>query len=275
MARVLAEAVTAPGRILVVDILGQGDYMTIQEAINAAQGENPSNTEQWLVLVAPGSYAETLTLYDYVHVAGFAPGPAALVKPSGASAIANGAECTLSNLALSGDSSPVVTTGTSFTGKLRLKNILIEDSEAEIGGLWVRAGKVEIRDSLLQCGGAPVQLTAGTVKIFNSVLRVYHEESFPGFFPYSALFVNGGTIEAYHSLFECASAYGSGIEFVAAPDSGKLQFCTVRQAGGVEAIKVDPIANLDTVYLANILANGVISAKITGMREGLTEDANI
>ena len=72
MARVLAEAVTAPGRIIVVDALGQGDYQTIQGAIDAAQAESPSNTEQWLVMVAPGLYAETLALYDYVHVAGFA-----------------------------------------------------------------------------------------------------------------------------------------------------------------------------------------------------------
>ena len=114
MTRVLAAAVTAPGRIIVVDLLGQGDYQTIQEAIDAAQAESPSNTEQWLVLVGPGVYAETLTLYDYVHVAGFAPGPTALIKPSGASAIANGAECTLSNLALSGDSSPLITTGVSW-----------------------------------------------------------------------------------------------------------------------------------------------------------------
>jgi len=277
MSRVLSEAVASLGRIITVDKLGQGDYQTIQEGINAAQAESPSDTEQWTVLVAPGVYAETLSLYDYVNVAGFAPGLAAVVKPSGAVAIAVGAECTLSNLSLSGDSSPLITTGTGMTGKLRLWNVLIENSQVGITCLWMNAsaGEIEIRDSVLQAGGAALLQYAGTVKIFNSILRTKHGESYPGYYPYPVIFSSAGTLEVYHSLIENCTEMGGGVEFNVAPTLSKFQFCTVRQAGGVEAFKCDPAGNLDTVYLAYILANGEISEKITGMREGLMVDSNV
>lgn len=274
MSRVLGEATAGAGRVIVADLMGQGDYQTIQAAIDAAQAESPSNTEQWLVLVAPGLYAETLTLRDYVNVAGFAPGPSAIVKPSGASAIAAAAECTLSNLALSGDSSPVMGTGAGFTGKLKLRDVVVEDDVYAISPLWVQAGEVEIRNSLLQGASVAVYHYGGTLKIFNSILRIHHDIVSP-FFYYPAMYVSGGTVEVYHSLIENTTQYGPGVEILSAPTLAKFEFCTVRQAGGDDAFKVDTAGNLDTVYLASILANGTVDAKITGLREAITIDSNV
>ena len=86
-------------RMYLVDAGGNGDHQTIQAAFNAAHAQAPSAAERWLVLVGPGIYPESLTLYDYVDVSGLAPGPAAIVQaPPGYSAVATPASCWLSNL---------------------------------------------------------------------------------------------------------------------------------------------------------------------------------
>lgn len=63
------------GRVLFVDsndgTQGYGDFSSIQGAIDAAFGNTPTLTEQWLVLVRPGAYAENLIFRDWIHVIGW------------------------------------------------------------------------------------------------------------------------------------------------------------------------------------------------------------
>ena len=60
------------GRLLYVDP-AQGDYQTIQEALDYAQTQTPTAIAPWAVLVRPGTYTEDLTFYSHIHVFG-APG---------------------------------------------------------------------------------------------------------------------------------------------------------------------------------------------------------
>ena len=83
-----------------------GDYATIQEAITAAAAESPSASDPWLVLITGGTYTETLTLSSHVHLGGM--GRESTVINLGASTLASVANCSLSNLSLTG------TTGTAL-----------------------------------------------------------------------------------------------------------------------------------------------------------------
>jgi len=66
----------ASGNLLYVDPVN-GDYQTIQEAMDYADSQSPSSASPWVVLVRPGTYVEDLIFYDWVHVFGW-PGNHAL-----------------------------------------------------------------------------------------------------------------------------------------------------------------------------------------------------
>ena len=61
-------------RFFVVDASGNGDYTTIQEAINKAQTQTPAADSRWLIRIQAGTYQESLTLYDYIDLAGYGYG---------------------------------------------------------------------------------------------------------------------------------------------------------------------------------------------------------
>lgn len=96
----------------IVDADGGGDYTTIQAAITAAAAESPSATDPWLVLITGGTYAETLTLSSHVHLAGM--GRESTVIDLGASTLASVANCSLSNLTLTGAPTPLSATHSTF-----------------------------------------------------------------------------------------------------------------------------------------------------------------
>lgn len=54
-------------------LIGQGQYTTIQAAINYAATQSPSATNPWLVLVYSGVYTEAITGSAYVYVKGAGP----------------------------------------------------------------------------------------------------------------------------------------------------------------------------------------------------------
>lgn len=61
------------GRLLYVDA-AQGDYQTIQAAINYAVTQTPTAVAPWIILVRPGTYVEDLTFAPFVHVFGWPGG---------------------------------------------------------------------------------------------------------------------------------------------------------------------------------------------------------
>ena len=51
-----------------------GDYQTIQAAMDYADSQSPTAAQQWVVLVRPGTYVEDLTFYQWVHLFGWPGG---------------------------------------------------------------------------------------------------------------------------------------------------------------------------------------------------------
>lgn len=70
----LVKATSTLGNVRYVDAAGGGDYTTIQSAIDFAVSQVPTLTQQWVVLVRPGTYTEDLTFAPYVHVFGWPGG---------------------------------------------------------------------------------------------------------------------------------------------------------------------------------------------------------
>jgi hypothetical protein len=65
--------VTPSERVLYVDPVN-GDYQSIQSAIDAAVADvdHPASvTDQWIILVRPGTYEERITFAPFVHIAGW------------------------------------------------------------------------------------------------------------------------------------------------------------------------------------------------------------
>jgi len=83
MSRVITANNASPERVIVVDRGGNGDFTSIQMAINAAAARSPSATNPWLVLVAPGVYAESLTLANHVHLVSLGGQESVVLQASG------------------------------------------------------------------------------------------------------------------------------------------------------------------------------------------------
>jgi pectin methylesterase-like acyl-CoA thioesterase len=97
--RVLTGTEQYGSQIIISDAQGNGDYITIQASIDAAQAQTPAADSRWLVQIMPGEYQETLTLYEYIDTSGMGAGYSShLSSLNNQAAIANGAECTISVL---------------------------------------------------------------------------------------------------------------------------------------------------------------------------------
>jgi pectin methylesterase-like acyl-CoA thioesterase len=192
--RVLSGSDSYGSRTMLVDGLGNGDYTTIQAAIDAAYSQTPTATSRWLVRVAPGEYTESLTLYDYVDIAGVGPGSSVyLITPPAQPAINGGAKCTISNIRIRGDNDPVIKSGT-FSGTLVLYNVVAAETDASITFIQATSGVVDIRYSYIDVGGRLLYVTAGTVYAYGSTLREYNTDS--GGDTYAVLEIDGAaTIE--------------------------------------------------------------------------------
>ncbi|HDZ37101.1 MAG TPA: hypothetical protein ENH62_02235 [Marinobacter sp.] len=268
--RVLSTGTTSPGRMLVVDAQGNGDYATIQAAINAAQAETPSETGQWLVLVAPGAYPESLTLYDYINVAGDSRDKSVWLNPSGAVAILNGAECTVSDILIAGNTSPMVQSGGSFTGHMRLRGVQCDREDATIGFLKASTGVISLYNCDVQAGGVVVDLAGGEVNVYDSKLNHYHTNG--GAITENAVDVRGDVLNLVRSVIENTSPAGAGIKFFTpAPSSARIHECIVRRATGNYAIDASLAV---TVRISMCTMNDEIHSNITGWLS-YDENANI
>ena len=218
MPRVISGSGVSAGNVLVVDADGNGDYTTIQAAINAAYAQGPTLVDQWLVLVGPGQYQESLTLYDYVNISSFSPDKAAYLNGTGASAIQTAATCTVSNLRVRTASPPAIKTGSFAAGKfLNLRNIIIDEETPDIDAVQVTTGWVNIYFCYLKAGGIIAYVGAsGTLKVFDSKLIRYYTGSGSS----NPVVQNaGGVMEIVRTNVENRVAAGEAITFSAAPST--------------------------------------------------------
>jgi hypothetical protein len=270
--RVLTGTEQYGSRSLVVDGQGNGDYTTIQAAIDAAQGETPSASSRWLVRVAPGEYEEMLTLYDYIDVTALGPGHNVLLTtPAAQPAINISAECTISNIRIGGDNDPVIKSGT-FSGTLTLYNIVAEERDAGITFIQSTSGTIILRNCYIDVGGRLLFITTGTVKIYSSFLREYNTDG--GGDTYATIEVDGaGTLEGHSSQVINDASAGSGgaaLKITTLPTSIIFHNTLFRKATGAESIDTTVIP---TIYLANCAANAAIDAAILGTHD-IQVDAN-
>lgn len=242
--RVVSGSGQTAGNVLIADQAGNGDYTTIQAAIDAAAAQGPTTSNQWLVLVAPGQYVESLALRDYVNVASDSPDEGALLVASGNAAIASAARCTLAGLRISGAASPLIRTGSFAGGKtLRLVDVRLQESAPDQDGLWVETGEVILERCALQTGGVVAVLGAqGTLQVFECRLRRVHSGAASS---NPCLLNNGGGLLALRSNIENLGAEGEAVSFSAAPASpSRFVHCVIKKsASSVYTIGASELVN--------------------------------
>jgi hypothetical protein len=264
--RVLTGTEQYGSRSLVVDGLGNGDYTTIQAAIDAANSQSPTANSRWLVRVAPGEYTESLTLYDYIDITGLGPSSNVyLITPAAQPAISNGAECTVSNIRIGGDNDPVIKSGT-FSATLTFINVWANETDAGVTFIQATSGDIEIVNSNFSVGGRLLYITTGTVYVYRSLLREYNTDG--GGDTYSTIEVDGaGTLEVYHSSVLNDASAGSGgaaLKITDTPTAIILHHSLFRKASGSYSIDttVTPAA-----YIGACVADAAINPAITGTHD--------
>ena len=256
-------------RVITADGLGNGDYTTIQEAINAAQSQTPASDSRWLVLVAPGEYAESLTLYDYIDLAGMGAGYSShLLSLSNQAAITNGAEVTISNLRISGENDPVIQTGAVFSGVMRFKNVVSDNDHDEVNLFQLVSGTVEIINSQLISQGRIFYITTGTLKTYDSTFIRDGAENEP-----PLEIAGAATVEAQRSSFlNTGSGGGAAVKITTGtPTSVIFHHSLFRLASGTYSI--DGTSGTPAIYLAGCMANAAIYTDFTGTHD-IQVDAN-
>jgi hypothetical protein len=258
-------------RVYLVDAGGNGDFRSVQAAINAAAAQSPLPDDRWLVLVGPGVYRESLSLSDHVDVSGLSPGAAAVIRaPEGQSAVAVPASCWLANLRLAGTNDPLVLANTAGV-ELYLEGVVIaEDTPGAAGLKLSAAGQVTLRGCDIQAGGNGVQVGAGVLRAYNSRLAHYHAVA--GADPEYAVQVDGGTAVLELCVVENLGPAGAGALLTAEPELFKLVHCTVRKASG--AYSVDAALSCPNAGVFACALNAALSSNI-GSAAGNTVHAGV
>jgi hypothetical protein len=260
------------GRTLVVDPNGNGDYTTVQAAINAAQAQTPSASARWLVLVAPGTYAESLTLYDYVDLAALSPGITVRLEQTSQSVIANGALCWISGFQFDGQVSPVldlnsVPAGSGAAGRMVLDSCLVDQSYSAVDGVEVdpeTGGVVELRRCTLKVHRTALVLKSNTVELYDC--RLYRG-SHAQVDDQAVVQVEAGALLAYRCNIENLYA-GYAVYFSAANSASKLVHCVLRYgANGAVNYVADAASASTALFLANAANAAAHPTHLTNVTE--------
>lgn len=269
--RILAANSASPGRVLVVDKYENGDYLTIQQAINYAQSKTPSASSRWVVYVMPGIYAETLTLYDYVNVIGLDNTYWPSVNPASGAAIDNIAECYIKNLTFYVKTGTAIQTGASGAGKtLRLVNCRCNETTEYNVLIKVESGTVIVDRCEFSYGGE-IDLLAGTLKVWDSRLTSYHGNTAAPI-EHCIDCVASSSLEVVRSTLENLSA-GSAIRFRGAMTACKVLDSILRKASGATYTCVADSAV--TLTIAGNSLNADLDTNITAPAGGNFMDAGI
>jgi hypothetical protein len=92
---------------------GGGDFTSIQEALDYAERQTPTLTNQWLIVVMPGKYVEQLELVDYVNIIGLGTQEDTIVSYANEKVIIP-AVCILSNITIEQTGTPASTDMTLY-----------------------------------------------------------------------------------------------------------------------------------------------------------------
>lgn len=150
--RILEDSSRLGQQTLLVDAQGNGDYTTIQAALNDA-AEYASTESRWSVRVAPGLYGEQLVLRDYVDLLGLGPGRATRLRRVSGALISVPATCTVANLWLESCDAPVIDLPSNFSGTLMLEGVIIDQTGLDVSSLSVAGGTLKASNCLLAAGG--------------------------------------------------------------------------------------------------------------------------
>jgi hypothetical protein len=244
------------GRVFYVDANdgteNYADYDTIQEAIDAAVAQTPTDASQWVILVRPGRYIENLTLAPFVHVLGWPGNPDGQVSEAvvvegthTATTTATAQQLLLANLHIENNANtPVHTLGKAGDGTLRVYACRIESNgthASQGAALSLTGGTVDvIRSTLIHnSAGAATrsayrQAGASTVGIFQDC--VISGPSGLSVNPAGSL-ATGLTCQVYNSKIFATHASGTGISSMA--EEMNVQNCDIETAGGT-SVAVNP-----------------------------------
>ena len=258
--RILSSNTSNPAYIIVVDHGGNGDYTSVQDAMDYANSMNPSALAQWLVLVAPGIYLDVLTLYDYVNIAGLSPDHSTILIPSGDVLASNLANCTISNLKIICNTSPIIGSGVGSSGKtLTMRNVYCEENDAEIDFLELLSGTVVLDRCNLRFGGS-ILLNAGALYVRESILDHYHTNG--GAPTENTIEVAASTtLEIVRSTVKNTSPDGSAIKFSGAPTSCKLLHSIFKKSSAA-TYSLDT-ATAISITMTRCLINASINSNIS------------
>ncbi|GAB4482723.1 MAG: hypothetical protein Kow0088_25700 [Anaerolineales bacterium] len=262
MSRVITANNASAEGVIVVDRGGNGDFTSIQMAIDAASARSPSATNPWLIWIAPGSYAESLTLADYVHLAALGGAGGVVLQPPTAPAI-EAASCTVRGLRLEGTVSPLIRAASNFSGKLSLCETMIESSLAEQDALRLDGGEVEVESCCWAVGGR-ILVSGGSLTVRRSHLVHHHNSALAP--TQATIEVSGGSLFLEYSLIENKahpSSGGSAVKFtLQTPAAVKFFHCILRAVSGYS---VDSTVNLTAVVAACRMNAEINTAKIGGV----------
>jgi hypothetical protein len=259
--RILPSSSLLGTQTLLVDAQGNGDYRSIQAALNAA-APYATAASRWSVRVAPGTYTEQLILKDYVDLIGLGPGRATRLKRANGALITAPAPCTLTNLWLEAVDTAALSLGSSFSGVLELDDVIIDQAALDVQSVQVAGGTLKINRSVLAAGG-PFELAGGSLHAHHSVIRC-QAASDGG--QNMAIYVQGGTLLLTHCLVENVSPAGYGAYIDNTVASLKAYHTTFRKSTETYAIH----ASLSTAFtLAACSGNGALHPNLTGYHDYL------
>lgn len=245
---------------LVVDAQGNGDYTTIQAALNAA-APYASASARWTVRVAPGLYQERLTLKDNVDLCGLTPGRAAHLKMDSGALISTPASCTLADLWLETADAAVLSLGSAFSGALELYRVIIDQAALDIPAISQAGGSLLISASRLASGGA-VELSGGSLQVYQSILR--NQAGYDGG-ANMVLRLSHGSLLLAGCLVENVSPAGYAVYIDNSVTSLKAYHSTLRKVDAGYAIHVSGAARAMT--LAGCCGNGPLHPNLTGYHD--------
>ncbi|MGB9639981.1 MAG: hypothetical protein ACPL4H_03665 [Anaerolineales bacterium] len=273
MSRVLLSNNANLSRVITVDDSGNGDFTSIQAAIDAAHNQNPSQSQPYTILIAPGVYDESLTLSDYVHLVGLGNAPSVKINQTSREVIRNGATCSLNNLRISGLFSPMINLPTSFSGELVLNRVVIDEQLAEVNALVCGGGSLVLQQCTWRYGGSFVA-NGGSIQIQHSWLQHYH--NMPLALTQAALEVHSGKVEAYFSRFENLAnpaSGGSAVQFLTtAPQSARFYSCVFRASSGYS---IDSSITMTAVFAACRMNADINTSKILAGYLDYAYNANV
>jgi hypothetical protein len=260
MARILDYNAANPKYVLTIDQAGNGDYDNIQGAINYANTQTPSSTQQWLIYVPPGYYEENLTLYDYINIAGISPDSSFILAPPEGSAIGNFAKCVISNMRITSSYDLAIKSGSGSAGKmLTLRNVTCEDSTELLDLIEITTGSLIIDRCNLQIGGS-LQLVAGTLKIWDSIITHYHTNGSAAT-EHTIEVAAGTTLEIIRSSIYNTSPKGSAVYFSGNPTSCKILHSIFKKSAAA-TYSLDAGAAV-SITMNRCIINAVLNSSIT------------